>query len=41
VLAIDRARAALDWTPATPFTEGLRKMLAWMQSHAKHEIGDR
>lgn len=41
VLAVDRARTALGWTPATPFAEGLRKMLAWMQSHAPHEIGGR
>lgn len=39
ILALDRARAALQWAPTTPFAEGLRKMLAWMQSHAKHEIG--
>lgn len=39
VLALDRARATLDWTPTTTFTDGLRKMLAWMQSHARHEIG--
>lgn len=39
VLALDRAREALAWTPSTPFTDGLRKMLAWMQTHASHEIG--
>jgi UDP-glucose 4-epimerase len=39
VLALDRARDALAWTPSTPFTDGLRKMLAWMQTHASHEIG--
>ncbi len=33
VLDIARARAALSWSPATPFADGLRKMMAWMQSH--------
>jgi UDP-glucose 4-epimerase len=32
VLALDRARAALDWTPKTSFTDGLRNLMAWMQS---------
>jgi UDP-glucose 4-epimerase len=38
VLAVDRARDALGWAPTTVFTEGLRKMFAWMQTHARHEI---
>jgi UDP-glucose 4-epimerase len=33
VLAIDRARAKLGWAPATPFAEGLRKMMTWMQAN--------
>jgi UDP-glucose 4-epimerase len=39
VLATGRARAALDWTATTPFIEGLRKMLAWMQDDARQDIG--
>jgi UDP-glucose 4-epimerase len=38
VLAVARARAALGWTPTTPFTEGLRKMMAWMRVHAQSDI---
>lgn len=35
VLALDRARAALGWAPTTPFAEGLRKMMFWMQAEAR------
>jgi len=34
VLAIDRAKAALNWSPATPFLEGLRRLMASMQAEA-------
>ncbi|MCS7177079.1 MAG: SDR family NAD(P)-dependent oxidoreductase [Candidatus Kapabacteria bacterium] len=34
---IDRARALLGWEPSTPFSEGIRHMVAWHLQH-RHEI---
>ena len=36
VLARDRAADKLGWMPTTPFTEGLRKMMEWMQAEARN-----
>ncbi|MPZ40473.1 MAG: NAD-dependent epimerase/dehydratase family protein [Rhizobiales bacterium] len=36
VLAIDRARAVLGWTPSTPFEIGLRKTVEWWESMKRH-----
>ena len=32
VLALDRARSELGWKPQTSFTDGLHKLMTWMQS---------
>jgi len=34
VLAIDRAMNALNWEPKTPFIDGLRKMVRWLDMSA-------
>lgn len=39
VLATDRAKAALKWAPETPFAEGLRRLMIWMQSDAGNQTG--
>ena len=35
VLAIDRAKAALNWAPTMPFLEGLRRLMTAMQAEAQ------
>ena len=35
VLATERARTALGWAPTTSFTDGLNRMMLWMQSEAR------
>jgi len=32
VLALDRAKTELGWTPNTTFTDGLRKLMTWMKA---------
>lgn len=39
VLATDRAKVALKWAPETSFTEGLAKLMTWMQSGAGNQTG--
>ena len=38
VLALDRARAALNWAPQTSFTDGLHKLMTWMQADARNTL---
>jgi len=35
ILAIDRAREILKWTPSTPFEEGLKKTIEWWKSRPR------
>ncbi len=36
VLSLDRAKAELKWAPETSFTEGLRRLMTWMQADASN-----